>query len=390
MYALRRIKAVLLGEDVSPESIARKLEDGGVPITDLDVDCRSCPDPCDEGHEPYPAKFNVDTESQMLGMLKPYHKQIVVSTGKIDWELEVTLTRGSLAALVEWGVDRHRPFSLPSEPEPESEPGSGSSSSSSSTSATTHDTESPSPAHIKIESAPPPPPVPGIFDSSDTSVTRLNVLNGSHHTLSDDKELETVLVFPDYLVVCEIPRTREGAQRLWDGWLDPHLGRGLRLDRDDDEGVEEEDEMNMRSCSIAAGKLLAAFTNSLERKGHQVDTELEHPHDESLEECSGNQHEEVERYLRESAQSKRVLILRTSHVGGHKFAGLCTIYTPQRSGIWYGRVTTHEVDGIVENTIEKGLVVPKLLRGGINLRRLVGAEPEEEGARRKCRTLHDW
>ncbi|KAK1228899.1 hypothetical protein PQX77_008057 [Marasmius sp. AFHP31] len=246
MYALRRIKAVFLGEDVTPESIARKLENGGVPITDLDVDCRSCPDPCDEGHEPYSAKFSVDTESQMLGMLKPYHKQIVVSTGKIDWELEVTLTRGSLAALVEWGVDRHRPFSFPSqtEPEPESESESGSS-----TSATTHDTESPSPspAHIKIESAPPPPSVPGIFDSSDTSVTRLNVLNGSHHTLSDDKELETVLVFPDYLVVCEVPRTREGAQRLWDGWLDPRLDRGLRLERDDEEGVKEEDEINLRS-----------------------------------------------------------------------------------------------------------------------------------------------
>lgn len=54
------------------------------------------------------------------------------------------------------------------------------------------------------------------------------------------------------------------------------------------------------------------------------------------------------------------------------------IYNPQGSGIWYGRVTTHEVESIVKNTILGGEVLPPLLRGGLNL------------SRPGCKNLHDW
>ena len=54
------------------------------------------------------------------------------------------------------------------------------------------------------------------------------------------------------------------------------------------------------------------------------------------------------------------------------------IYTPSGSGVWYGRVTPHDVDSIVENTIIKGLVLPPLLRGGLNL------------SRPNCKSLNDW
>lgn len=54
------------------------------------------------------------------------------------------------------------------------------------------------------------------------------------------------------------------------------------------------------------------------------------------------------------------------------------IYTPQGAGVWYGRVSTHEVDSVVANTIEDGLVLPKLLRGGVNI------------SRPGCSRLHDW
>lgn len=54
------------------------------------------------------------------------------------------------------------------------------------------------------------------------------------------------------------------------------------------------------------------------------------------------------------------------------------IYTPSGSGVWYGRVTPHDVDSIVTNTIINGLVLPPLLRGGLNL------------SRPNCSTLNDW
>jgi Sucrase/ferredoxin-like len=106
--------------------------------------------------------------------------------------------------------------------------------------------------------------------------------------------------------------------------------------------------------------------------------------------------EYIAEQLKASSSEKRVLILRTSHVGGHKYAGNCIvsvpdvreqlldaemisqIYTPQGSGVWYGRVSPHEVDSIVINTIIHGLVLPPLLRGGLNI------------SRPKCKTLNDW
>ena len=66
----------------------------------------------------------------------------------------------------------------------------------------------------------------------------------------------------------------------------------------------------------------------------------------------------------------------TSHVGGHAFAGNVIIYLPKMfklsngetsplggMGIWYGRVEPRHVQGIVEETIKKGVVIEDLLRG---------------------------
>ena len=58
---------------------------------------------------------------------------------------------------------------------------------------------------------------------------------------------------------------------------------------------------------------------------------------------------------------------------------LCTqIYTPNGVGLWYGRVSTHEVESIVANTIIGGQVLAPLLRGGMNL--------QKPG----CKSFHDW
>lgn len=51
---------------------------------------------------------------------------------------------------------------------------------------------------------------------------------------------------------------------------------------------------------------------------------------------------------------------------------------PQGAGVWYGRVSTHEVEPIVRNTILGGKILPPLLRGGVNL------------SRPDCKRLNDW
>jgi len=51
------------------------------------------------------------------------------------------------------------------------------------------------------------------------------ILNGSHNTLSIKDDHETVLVFPDYKVVSEVPRSLDGARELWRNSVNPSVPR---------------------------------------------------------------------------------------------------------------------------------------------------------------------
>jgi (2Fe-2S) ferredoxin len=140
----------------------------------------------------------------------------------------------------------------------------------------------------------------------------------------------------------------------------------------------------------------------LQDEGWEVHTQLEDPTGPPLEDYPDEVGKEAElsRRLQELDESipKKALILMTSHIGGHKYAGnvivhtllflvrkhwlidarVVQIYMPQGAGVWYGRVTTHEVASIVHTTILGGRILPPLLRGGVNL------------ARPDCKRLNDW
>lgn len=120
--------------------------------------------------------------------------QVVISTSKSDWDREITETKGSLAAYL---LGAQNQASLPiSEPPP------------------------PTPEKAKaVRTA-----APGVFRSSDS--TRISILNGSHHTMSEDDEQDTVLVFPDYMIVADVSRTRQGAQQLWENVVNPDVQQG--------------------------------------------------------------------------------------------------------------------------------------------------------------------
>ncbi|KAJ7591315.1 Sucrase/ferredoxin-like-domain-containing protein [Mycena floridula] len=352
---LRRVKALVLGT-VSTEDLHAQLVASNVPVTD--VDCRTCANPCDQGHEDF--RFDVDRESNMMGSVRPYRRQIVISTGKSDWEREVTDTHGSLAAYMSQ-VQSH--------------------------------TLNGGTVHVQ----PKLHQMPGLFNSTDG--TKLSILNGSHHTLSDRQDLETVLIFPDYKLVADVPRDFEGAKLLWDNCIHPDVGRGRIPDKNP---LTEKSSLSSwvipyscvillcshkrrdNRCHLAAKRLEDAFSRILESRDWTVHTQVEHPNDTfglPLEEFQGNEAEKeshVRRQLESLSAERRVLILKNSHIGGHKFAGNCIIYTPQGSGIWLGRITEHDVEAIVTNTLEEGLIMPSLLRGGVNL------------SRPHCKTLNDW
>lgn len=147
-------------------------------------------------------------ETQMLGSVRPFRRQvlahiplqfsltdlalqILISTGKTDWEKEVTATTGSLASHV----------------------------------SRAHQKTTVKPSVNLDADGRPLPSIPGIFNASDSG--ELSILNGSHKTICEDDELETVLVFPDFVAVAGIPSTLDGAQMLWKTALDPRVPRIL-------------------------------------------------------------------------------------------------------------------------------------------------------------------
>ncbi|THH27289.1 hypothetical protein EUX98_g6903 [Antrodiella citrinella] len=332
------------------EDSRRVLHDGSGGLRRLAKLVETCY-PTDRGEE-RPGRerdrFGADMETQMFGSVKAYRRQIVISTGRSDWPHSVSDVPDSLAAYVNPLL---RTASKPSG---------------------TSDTN----GAAKY--------IPGIHDPmSSSSVT---ILNGSHRSVCEEPGQETVLVFPDFKVVTGVEHSAKSAQELWNMAVDPAVPRRGNV-------VEGS---NLKSwvlpysvvimicshkrrdnrCGISAPKLEHALTLELEREGWEVHTQVEEPCalGAALEDFKGTDEEkdaEVQRILHDldprTAETKRALIVKNSHFGGHKFAGNVVIYTPQGVGVWYGRVTPHVTEAVVRETIIKGKVLPPLLRGGVSL-----------------------
>jgi len=184
----------------------------------------------------------------MLGTVKPFRRQIVISTGRSDWDRDITETEGSLAAL----ISQTQPPKVP---------------------------DAPPLISIDLADEKAITPVPGVFSSTDS--TRLSILNGSHKTVCAD-EHETVLVLPDFTMVVGVPPTLDGAKELWRTVLESRLPRM---------GVTETSSFQTwilpyscvimlcshkrrdNRCAIAAPKLEHAFIETLQRKGWTADTQ---------------------------------------------------------------------------------------------------------------------
>jgi len=71
--------------------------------------------------------------------------------------------------------------------------------------------------------------------------------------------------------------------------------------------------------------------------------------------------DEFNKYLLVNSLSSQFSIVKTTHFGGHKYAGNVIIYP---GGIWYGRVIPCHVEAIIRHTME-GAIVQKLWRGNM-------------------------
>ncbi|KAG2151990.1 Sucrase/ferredoxin-like-domain-containing protein [Suillus cothurnatus] len=342
-----QLKAFLFGLPSGPE-IFQTLKTADVPVTT--AECRSCADPCDQDHDEFCSRLDIDMDSDMLGSVYPYRRQVIISTGKTNWENEVTEAEGTLAAFLKTVNSSLGTLKKPNDPLPS-----------------------------------------GLLFSR-TEAKYLSILNGSHRSFSSDESEETVIVLPDFMVVSGVPRTLVGAEVLWKAAVDPALDRAGVITRTDNLNTWVlpysclillcSHKRRDKRCAVTAPILEKAFHQYLEREGWEVHTDLydltSEPSLESQASSSIEKEQLIEAQLKSLHAEHRALIIKNSHFGGHKFAGNCVIYTPRGAGVWYGRVTPHEVESIVKHTIIDGQVLPTIFRGGVDL---------------PCRgkkTLYDW
>jgi hypothetical protein len=69
-----------------------------IPPDDLLIkDCEGCQEPC-EDHQQFPSYLEFDTESPLLGSMKPYGRHFMISTAQSDWAEHIEEDYGTLAA----------------------------------------------------------------------------------------------------------------------------------------------------------------------------------------------------------------------------------------------------------------------------------------------------
>ncbi len=73
--------------------------------------------------------------------------------------------------------------------------------------------------------------------------------------------------------------------------------------------------------------------------------------------------EAIKKDINELGMSKKVVAAGSSHLGGHKYAGVAVIYP---SANWYGRLSEREIPGLLEAEFVYRRPFEQVWRGGIN------------------------
>lgn len=355
-----------------------------VPISE--VDCHSCVAKCDGetgDFEDFPKNFDIDTTSNMLGTYKPFSKQVVISTGRTDWEHDITDNELTLAGMLDRTQDT---FQLKDDP--------GLMQRIIAKRANTSVQKVPQVASHPIKCE-------GVFDTRVEGNNNIQILNGSHISPSTKKERESALVFPDYVLAENICVNRETAEDFFKSHLAVnHLVASERAIRTYPLPYIAtvlicSHKSRDKKCAISAPIIEREMIKCVESEGWNIDKRgdtisLDHkpvqlpqggfsmsatPYTSpqikaSPEECDTTKDvNEITETLKDITveEGSTVGLFKVSHVGGHKFAGNVIIHFPSGASVCYGRVSAREVPAIVQQTIKHGRVLPELLRGGGNI-----------------------
>lgn len=188
-------------------ALADRLTSSGVPLS-----CAGCPLDLDPEADDYPP-FEVDYDSQLLGTVSEFGRQVVIGTNKSDWIKEVTDLEGSLAGLLKQAWQEGTPK------------------------------DSSSPGVFEARALLPPVGIEGVFKSVvrpsldlaglclsekekvEEIPPRLSITNGSFIPSSHHGKTDSVMVFPDFTLV-DVPVSEEGAETFEKHYLRDGVPRG--------------------------------------------------------------------------------------------------------------------------------------------------------------------
>lgn len=287
---------------ISTEPVHQVEIDQIPPNTEL-VDCSSCPHECVE-HPDYPGYLDLDNESPLLGSMLPYGRHLMISTGVSDWGERIEEDHNTLAAEIHRIMNSDKIYT-------EQKPNGR------------------------------------IFITNTSMLTTYSTVEGGHdiillpeNIIISNVKVEEAEIFYQTFLTIPLPTQPVHLQyyigtefksliqhKPWDVQWNPYGSMILICSH----------RRRDKRCGITAPILAREFDHFL--RENDIEENGEHG----------------------------TVVTMCSHVGGHKYAGNIIIYTHQGTrGIWYGRVTPHHCQQIVEKTIIKGKVIKELYRGAMN------------------------
>ncbi|KAL5327295.1 hypothetical protein ACEPPN_004989 [Leptodophora sp. 'Broadleaf-Isolate-01'] len=294
-----------------------------------------------------PEGLPIDHSKPLNGTMAPYAEQVLICTGKDDWEskIEDENAGDNLAADIKELMGRGGVFSDP---------------------------------------------------YHNVSITNTSFPSSLPPSRPEIQSTSAYLV-PSFKYIPFLPRVSfDSVQALVKGYLLPTKLHPMhdnlspihkdRLLRSEDQGrllygVRDVKDVLVLVCGhggrdMRCGVLGPVLKGEFERQLEEVDVSVLKGHVDVTENTHRPLLETEEQRGLETRSSARVGLI--SHIGGHKFAGNVILYIPPGMktvdgkpnelagcGIWYGRVEPKHVEGIVRETVLGGKVIEDLFRGGI-------------------------
>ncbi|KAK3719623.1 Altered inheritance of mitochondria protein 32 [Vermiconidia calcicola] len=313
-----------------------------------------------------PGGLDIEREQNINGSMAAYAEQVLISTGRKDWKSKIEdEDEGMLVKQLKGFLGPKGKYSDPY-----------------------HNVMLTNSSFSPSDSPPTQNETPREPTSSDPSVPIARSGSNGPSQIADLAAPASAFLLPSFQYVPTIPTDSSGVENFVKAFLKPsqlHQSHD-RLTRAEKNVLQRQPEMQRRF--VGARKVdeilvLICGHGGRDLRCGTLGPILQQEFEEKLQRQNvallqdAPVAEAVERNTDTEGYTPTARVGLISHIGGHKWAGNVIVYIPPSfstnalagKGIWYGRVTPADVEGIVAKTIFDGKVIKQLFRGGIDQNR---------------------